>query len=1198
MKESVARRFDNADLAEDRFVSVKDGEKMCVDHDTRYTDPRDVPGENYGIYANEDDQLVVLDVDNHREGAEDISPVALSALDALPETLKMQSPHVPEDDTGGHRLFKVDGDETPAELFERRFGKKNPIASWGEIIAKNKYVVGAGSQLDGCTKDWCDECATEEGGVYGIKADREIATVDPDTLAEALAADPDLGETAANNSLDDYESGGGGDDSRDRPTPDAEDNDDVDVDDYEKLPRSTVEAMLEELPGNQHFDEWIRTGYAVYDWDGSSTGKEVFEEWSRTNPKWEQQESQRQIDYIWSEGESGDSAANASVGTLVHLAREHGYVFESAPSYDEDEVSRADELLASECSRTEPAGKMVHRNGQYGYMEKEERDDGTLIEVFDPVTNFTLETLEHLKTEDSELLKIRVHPAHPMEDEYEVDVHPTVFNDARSFKEEIVRGRTTRYEPGKRTQMALNDLRETAGSQMVPTRTGVEHIGLAGETYDEWVSPAGTMTEDGPAEDPDFRYYAKGGASDSDGGALARKWQLDPETVGDYDADDVARMVELLPKTRRHDRGLPILGWFYAAPLRPLVHDWEGEFNLLQVVGSTGTGKTSTLKTYWEAFGMRPDPFSASDTPFTLMKHMSSSRGVPVWIDEYKPADIRNDRLDTLHRRLREVTKGTAVSKGKQNLGELLFHIEAPVVVSGEQKFSRSAPAVRRRAIMTTLSSEPTQDGTSYTRAFSELTGTAYEDPSGSVHYPNGYDLSEHARAYYQFILGQDPDRLEELWNECREDTGDLLAAREVTLEPTEFQGAQTILFGVRLFRRFAEVVGADRAKLPTDDDVADAFEHFASNIGKDGKRRGYDDSFLELFAQAASAEYITPDADFRFVDSQKFGDEVLAMHMPSVYAGVKRYVRDYNLGDEYNIIGKTDYLSSFRDQKGTDSHILEVNHAVRLEGGRTKCLVIHPERTRQRLGSDFDLRAFGVDPEDETADGEGGDDSDDDPSPPDPMPVGEIEPSTQDRASVIATVEFGEYDGRNASNDSAPAWTATLKDDTGEAELVVWDDEDVPDLYNAQGVFEPDAVLVKDASVSAYDDTTQLVVEDPTAVTKAQVGAGHTSAEDETGGEGAEQAAETDDSGADSEQPAATDGGGPPEDAEGATADVHRLVGQLVDEGADAPEDAVSIPELGATNLGNKERQRKLLKKAAEQRQVAKTDGKWYALD
>ena len=953
-KETVTTRLAAVGLAADRFISVLEGEKKSTDHDTRYSRAENVPGDNYGIYSDEDDQFLMLDVDDH-EDDDDISPVALAALDGLPETLEIKSPHVATDGAGGHRLFKLNGDQTPAELFNDRLGKKNPVPTWGEVIAKNKYCVGAGSQLSGCNKDWCGSCATPDGGHYAIQADREVAVVDPETLIEALTADPDLRDQHAESAqtLDEF-------DTSNQSTANTITHTQTDSDrEYDDLEREQVESMLREIPGDQHFDDWIRTAYAVFDWDSSDVGKEVFRKWSagdeesefERNEKWERKESNRQIDYIWDNGEDGDAGHpddNASVGTLVYIAKQHGFEFETEPNSVTTDSN-------NEIHGAVPRGALEARDGGYGKLVPNYSDDDQAFD-WETVTTFQLETIERLQTDDGEELTLRVYPAHPSEDSYEVDVHPTVFNEQRTFKEEVVRGRTTSFNGG---QEELNALRKTVGVQGAPARIASEHIGLDGDHYDEWVAPNGTLTADDGDEMPTYRYHTKGGSSDTNGSALARKWQLEAGSVGEYEAEEVAQIAELLPQTRKADRGIPILGWFYAAPLRPLIHDWEDEFNLLQVIGSTGTGKTSTLKTYWEAFGMQPDPFSASDTTFTLTKHMSSSCGVPVWIDEYKPADIDDRRLDKLHRRLREVTKGTAVSKGRPDLGEVVFRLEAPVVVSGEQKFNRSIPAVRRRSIMTTLSGTATEEGSTYQRAFARLTGKAYTDASGDVRYPDGHDLRDHARAYYSFILNEDVEILKELWKSCQESTAKILSDRGYTLDQTEFRGLQTVLFGMRLHRKFATEHGVEPQKLPSETEIGDAFEHLASNIGKRGKRRGYDDIFLELFSQAASAGYLEQNVNFKFYTSSKHGDEVLALHMPSVYADVKRYVRDYNLSDEYNIIGKSDYVSALADKAGDDSHILAVNHVVRLDGGRAKCAVIHPKRTQERLGSDFDLRAY-----------------------------------------------------------------------------------------------------------------------------------------------------------------------------------------------------------------------------------------------
>lgn len=181
-KQVVAERFAETDLATDRFINVNNGEKGTHDHDCRHTTP---PAGNYGIYATANDPVVLLDVDDY----EDHHTVGVAALGALPSTLKQATAH-----NGTHQIFAVesDDDQQIADILRDEFGKANPNPSWGEVRVANQYVVGAGSQLDGCDKEGCDECAAADGGRYTVATDAPIATITAEELVDALAADPGL----------------------------------------------------------------------------------------------------------------------------------------------------------------------------------------------------------------------------------------------------------------------------------------------------------------------------------------------------------------------------------------------------------------------------------------------------------------------------------------------------------------------------------------------------------------------------------------------------------------------------------------------------------------------------------------------------------------------------------------------------------------------------------------------------------------------------------------------------------------------------------------------------------------------------------------------------------------------------------------------------------------------------------------------
>jgi len=165
------RRLDAAGISTDeRYNMLEFGDKAPFNHDLWARD--DLAG-NYGVYATSDDALVLVDVDNP------------DALDQdLPETFAVSSPHGSEE--RAHHYYHV-GD---LDAVREALGKWNFGPTWGDVRTQNQYVVGPGSQLDGCRKSGCSTCSRPDGGYYGIVEDREIAQVSAEWLVDLLDADP------------------------------------------------------------------------------------------------------------------------------------------------------------------------------------------------------------------------------------------------------------------------------------------------------------------------------------------------------------------------------------------------------------------------------------------------------------------------------------------------------------------------------------------------------------------------------------------------------------------------------------------------------------------------------------------------------------------------------------------------------------------------------------------------------------------------------------------------------------------------------------------------------------------------------------------------------------------------------------------------------------------------------------------------
>lgn len=816
----------------------------------------------------------------------------------------------------------------------------------------------------------------------------------------------------------------------------------------------------------------------------------------------------------------------------------HGHRRPDPANIDWDEVDRAEAILQSETSRTDPAGELEHRNGCYGHTWVKRDDDGDIIaQGFNVATNFTLETESIVDTYEGEILNLKVHPDHPREDPYSVKVHPTVFNESRTFREEVVRGRTTWFARDSNIG-TLDDLRQTVGSQNAPRRIGTEFIGLHGDDLYEWVTPNGTLTPDGWKDDAEHVYYPKSSDSNDEleSSSVADKYVLSEEDGTEFDRANVANLLEELPWTRNPERGLPVLGWFYSAPLKPIIQDEEGQFNLLQVAGGTGTGKTSTLEMYYQLFGAAPAPFSCDDTRFTIEKRLSGSCGFPIWLDEYKPTDLREDHRKWLHQKFREVFRGASTSKGRPSLGEVLFHFRAPVVFSGEQTVSK--PAVRRRTIITQFSSSATSD--EYERAYYRVVGASYTDENGETHHPDGYDLKGHALAYFDHILEKPPGEIRAKWRAAREKRDELMAGLETSsLDKSERQGLRTIVFGFEMYREFAEKMGADPADLPGKSELRDAISHVTDNIGPDGRRREHIDDFTELLAQAAMDGYVEEGEHYKVVNSRKYGvEDALAFHMPSCFSAVKKYMRDFAIDTEYSFLARTDYVDNYADKaKEADSYSLATSHKVKgLERG-SKTVLIDTERASEALGSSFTLGAFT---------GETEVDTDEEAT---PTPISALD--GQGNPFHTVTVEVTTWN--SVDRENGPAYEGTLTDATGTIELVDWTG---CDAFAAE-IEEGRHFRIRDVKVSFDSNGTLRLepVKNTTTAERIQKGVGTTGAADP----GDSQQLPSEDS-------AATDGGSAradadadpatttPPDAEGRRADLGRLCDILEREGGLLP--------------------------------------------
>jgi hypothetical protein len=614
------------------------------------------------------------------------------------------------------------------------------------------------------------------------------------------------------------------------------------------------------------------------------------------------------------------------------------------------------ERHAKRAEHAKEHGPIVVENGSTWYLTGQPMQKYELL-------NFELDVRSFLKV-DKGPIRAELEATLPNGDGFSKKVEPKVFNKKDRFDDEILgesfgtKFNVPKVRGGVAVPELLDAIRMWVHRQDAPIRRGVRHMGVYN---DELAIPGHTLGPDGWRDDPDTVYLEREIGAE-------RRVSL-PTDRSEYDEEQVAQIVESLPHTRDLERFLPVIGWFYAAPCRPMIDDLneDGEFNHVGVTGGTGSGKTASLSYLWRCFGMSGEPFEVDMSPFALTATFASTSSIPLWFDEYKPSDIQGYKLDRFHDKLRKANRGAFAERGNQEQQTNSYKIEAPCVVSGEQAIQ--GPAERRRTVMAQFREETTDPGSDTAERFKDLVGAAKIEDGEIEVAEDAPAPEEHALAYYRYVVGTDPERVEEEWHNALERAHEVAASLGVVeaLDDLEIQGLQTVVFGLRMYRDFAKSVGAEMDKLPTYDELRAALEHVVDRIGPEGKRKSHTDRFVELFGRAATAGYVERGNHYEIV-REGHPKEELRVNLPRTYDALSKYAKDHDIRSEDLLNDHKDYRDRFEElAEQPESYVESVRQYT---PPVSKCSGISTVKAMNEL--EFDRAALGLDAIDDTTDTEG----------------------------------------------------------------------------------------------------------------------------------------------------------------------------------------------------------------------------------
>lgn len=377
-------------------------------------------------------------------------------------------------------------------------------------------------------------------------------------------------------------------------------------------------------------------------------------------------------------------------------------------------------------------------------------------------------------------------------------------------------------------------LRALARRTDIVRQQGTAVLGGYGDDANRlWVFPGGAISTAGFVNPPPVFYVPTGNSLDA-------RVRYEPASEEAFAA--VARVVFAdLARVNLPSVTTPLIGWFFATPLKPWVMRREGAFAVLNVTGTGGTGKTSVLCEVCMPLLGLPDaePGSVTSTEFPLLRELSSTNSVPIVLDEYKPQDMTQVKIDQIHRYARRIYKGEVEQRGNQDKSVTSYHLTAPLVIAGE---TRPSDAALLERFITASPAKGTLEAHPACRdAFARL---------------RAVPLHRFAPRYIQFALGRDLDAdLAVAAKRTRAVVGDRPLPLRVVAN------LRVMALGVHLFEEFAEACGMPLAA-PLD--LAAGVEAVIRDVtGGGAQPRNALDHFVEELAVMAAQRELREGVEF-----------------------------------------------------------------------------------------------------------------------------------------------------------------------------------------------------------------------------------------------------------------------------------------------------------------------------------------------
>ncbi|GEM_PF-2106992 len=383
---------------------------------------------------------------------------------------------------------------------------------------------------------------------------------------------------------------------------------------------------------------------------------------------------------------------------------------------------------------------------------------------------------------------------------------------------------------------------------------------------------------------------------------------------------------------------VPILGWMFAAPVKPVVMNKTGAFPILFLHGGQGSGKTTIARTFMRLHGYKDaNPKRCSMKPFPLLKLLSSTNAIPIVLDEFKVADMKEDIVDSLLRTLREAYNGEVETKGHQDQTVQDYKLEAPIVLAGE--WSISQPAIKERVILVRFS-----DAVKKNKAMQEAFERLWD-----------LDLESFIPAYICFCLNQD---INALYARVKSEVENHFISK--TVAPRIIHNLSVMVLGLVLFQGYAASLGLRVPVIALDTILDSQLEEITGN--KSGFVKSAVDQMIEELGAMAQKnekernpanpnEPLLKDVPW-FKNVKVDGVDAIAINFTRIFPEFKEHCRRTKY--EGDLLDKESYLKLFDEC----SYVADKSRSVKYGNKTVRSLCINIERAKE---AELNLDGFGL---------------------------------------------------------------------------------------------------------------------------------------------------------------------------------------------------------------------------------------------